>query len=59
MTLNLDDLAVTTFATSAPDSEAGAESYLSRSCPQSWNTMCDLTCVTCYNGCESGTGGAC
>lgn len=58
MTLNLDDLAVTTFATD-PGVEAGGElSYVSRSCPPSWQSNCEYTCVTC-NGCESGTGGAC
>jgi hypothetical protein len=58
MTLNLDDLTVTTFSTNPSVSDDEYGSYLSRACPQSWNTMCDPTCVTC-NGCETGQAGAC
>jgi hypothetical protein len=58
MTLNLDDLIVTTFATGLSEEERFGESAVSRGCPQSWATNCLYTCVTC-NGCESGTGGAC
>jgi hypothetical protein len=56
MTLNLDDLAVTTFATGGED--PGEVDYATIHCPQSWQTNCLRTCVTC-NGCETGTAGAC
>lgn len=56
MTLNLDDLTVTTFATGSTESE---EEYLSHHCAPSWDTLCKLTCVTCPAGCETGTAGAC
>jgi hypothetical protein len=56
MTLNLEDLAVTTFATDGGDSD-GVD-YATIHCPRSWQTNCADTCVTC-NTCETGTAGAC
>jgi hypothetical protein len=58
MTLNLDDLNVTTFATDAAPAGEEFASYVTRFCPPSYNSMCEYTCVTC-NGCESGPAGAC
>ena len=62
MTLNIEDLYVTSFATSP---EAGSEEALgpnTRGCPVGFTaawTNCNNTCVTCAAGCESGTGGVC
>ena len=56
MTLNLDDLVVTTFAMSEGDSEE--VDYATIHCAPSWQTNCVRTCFTC-NLCETGPYGAC
>lgn len=61
MTLNLNDLYVTSFDIGPVDGLAAAGPN-TRTCPIGFTaayTNCDNTCVTCAAGCESGTGGHC
>jgi hypothetical protein len=59
MTLNLDDLAVTTFMTTDPGLLAYNEPEGSPSSLPSGASLCAETAFTCANDCESGTGGNC
>jgi hypothetical protein len=65
MILNLDDLTVTTFATTPGDGtgelgDAESSGTISAGCPATrYVTNCLITCITCVAGCESGSGANC
>ena len=60
MTLNLDDLAVTTFAIEPGDDDPSPMGPITANCPATqYVTNCKYSSITCFKGCESGPGGGC